>query len=135
MKNTIASTSKNSFEYVPRKNNPRDSQGITGIMYEKKVKNPDGSITTKLKNFTLNSAGFHTKALASGYSPLTKETAKAYMASKGISNEDTETLLKNIAAFKYIDAKNFETTINGHINKEIASGLDAIQNAIDEMPW
>ncbi len=133
MKTTNLSTPKNSFEYVPRKNDPHDSQGITGIMYEKKVKNPDGSITTKLKNFTLNSAGFHTKALASGYSPLTKETAKAYMESKGISNEDAETVLKNIAAFKYINAKHFKTTIDGQQSKELQSGLDAIQKAVKEI--
>jgi hypothetical protein len=133
MKTTNLSTPKNSFEYVPRKNDPHDSQGIRGIMYEKKVKNPDGSITTKLKNFTLNSAGFHTKALASGYSPLTKETAKAYMASKGMSNEGAETVLKNIATFKYIDAKYFETTINSQKNKELESGLDALKKAVDGM--
>ncbi len=131
MKTTNLSTPKNSFEYVPRKNDPRDSQGITGIMYEKKVKNPDGSITTKLKNFTLNSAGFHTKALASGYSPLTKETAKAYMASKGISVEGTDKVLENITASKYINATTFETTINSQKNKELESGLDGLKKAVD----
>lgn len=133
MKTTNLSTPKNSFEYVPRKNDPRDSQGITGIMYEKKVKNPDGSITTKLKNFTLNSAGFHTKALASGYSPLTKETAKAYMASKGISVEGTDKVLENITASKYINATTFETTINSQKNKELESGLDGLKKAVDGM--
>ena len=133
MKTTNLSTPKNSFEYVPRKNDPHDSQGITGIMYEKKVKNPDGSITTKLKNFTLNSAGFHTKALASGYSPLTKETAKAYMASKGISVEGTDKVLENITASKYINATTFETTINSQKNKEFESGIDALKKAVDGM--
>jgi hypothetical protein len=120
--NTL-STPNQSFDYAPRQNAP---QGSVGIMYEKKVKNPDGTVTTRLKNFSLNSAGFHTKALASGYSPLTKETAKAYIASKGISPEGTKKVLENITAFKYIAAGTFESTINGQKNLEVQSDLDKL---------
>jgi hypothetical protein len=120
--NTL-STPNQSFDYAPRQNAP---QGSVGIMYEKKVKNPDGTVTTRLKNFSLNSAGFHTKALASGYSPLTKETAKAYIASKGISPEGTKKVLENITAFKYIAAGTFESTINGQKNLEGQSDLDKL---------
>ena len=120
--NTL-STPNQSFDYAPRQNAP---QGSVGIMYEKKVKNPDGTVTTRLKNFSLNSAGFHTKALASGYSPLTKETAKAYIESKGISPEGTKKVLENITAFKYIAAGTFESTINGQKNLEVQSDLDKL---------
>ena len=133
MKINNLSTLKDSFEYVPRKNNPHNSLGIAGIMYEKKVKNPDGSTTTKLKNFSLNSAGFHTKALASGYSPLTKETAKAYIASKGISDEGTNKVLENITAFKYVSACTFETTINSQKDKEIQSELTKLKQLADDI--
>ena len=126
-------TSKDSFEYAPRKNSPDQIQGIAGIMYEKKVKNPDGSTTTKLKNFSLNRAGFHTKALASGYSPLTKETAKAYILSKGISAEGTSKVLENITAFKYISACTFENTINGKKNEEIQSALTTLNQLVDNI--
>ncbi len=118
---------KDSFDYVPRKNGRSGGQDSIGIMYEKKVKNPDGSVTTKLKNFSLNSAGFHSKALASGYSPLTKETAKAYIASKGISAEGTKKILENIAAFKYIDAGTFESTINNQKKLELQSDLSKVE--------
>jgi hypothetical protein len=120
--NTL-STPNQSFDYAPRQNAP---QGSVGIMYEKKVKNPDGTVTTRLKNFSLNSAGFHTKALASGYSPLTRETAKAYIESKGISQEGTKKVLENITAFKYIAAGTFESTINGQKNLEVQSDLDKL---------
>jgi hypothetical protein len=120
--NTL-STPNQSFDYAPRQNAP---QGSVGIMYEKKVKNPDGTVTTRLKNFSLNSAGFHTKALASGYSPLTRETAKAYIESKGISQEGTKKVLENITAFKYIAAGTFESTINGQKNLEGQSDLDKL---------
>jgi hypothetical protein len=120
--NTL-STPNQSFDYAPRQNAP---QGSVGIMYEKKVKNPDGTVTTRLKNFSLNSAGFHTKALASGYSPLTKETAKAYIESKSISPEGTKKVLENITAFKYIAASTFESTINGQKNLELQSDLDKL---------
>lgn len=121
--NTL-STPNQSFDYAPRQNAP---QGSVGIMYEKKVKNPDGTVTTRLKNFSLNSAGFHTKALASGYSPLTKETAKAYIESKGISQEGTKKVLENITAFKYVDANTFESTINGQRNLEMQSDLTKLE--------
>jgi hypothetical protein len=133
MKINNSPTQKDSFEYIPRKNSPTDSQGIGGIMYEKKVKNPDGSTTTKLKNFSLNSAGFHTKALASGYSQLTKETAKAYIASKGISDEGTNKVLENITAFKYVVASTFETTINGQKDKEMQSELAKLKQLADDI--
>jgi hypothetical protein len=120
--NTL-STPNQSFDYAPRQNAP---QGSVGIMYEKKVKNPDGTVTTRLKNFSLNSAGFHTKALASGYSPLTKETAKAYIESKGISPEGTKKVLENITAFKYVDANTFESTIKKQQNLELQSDLDKL---------
>jgi hypothetical protein len=116
-------TPNQSFDYAPRQNAP---QGSVGIMYEKKVKNPDGTVTTRLKNFSLNSAGFHTKALASGYSPLTKETAKAYIESKRISPEGTKKVLEKITAFKYIAASTFESTINGQKNLELQSDLDKL---------
>jgi len=116
-------TPNQSIIYKPRQNAP---QGSVGIMYEKKVKNPDGTVTTRLKNFSLNSAGFHTKALASGYSPLTKETAKAYIESKRISPEGTKKVLEKITAFKYIAASTFESTINGQKNLELQSDLDKL---------
>jgi hypothetical protein len=130
MKIDNSSTPKDSFEYVERKNNPNQNQGIAGIMYEKKVKNPDGSTTTKLKNFSLNSAGFHTKALLSGYSPLTKETAKAYIKSKGISDEGTNKVLENITLFKYVSACTFESTINGKRDEETQSELAKLAHHI-----
>ena len=121
--NTL-STPNQSFDYAPRQNAP---QGSVGIMYEKKVKNPDGSVTTKLKNFSLNSAGFHTKALVSGYSPLTKASAKAYIESKGISPEGAKKVLENITASKYIDANTFESTINKQKDTEIQSALANVE--------
>ena len=122
-------TPKDYFEYVPRKNSPL---GSIGIMYEKKVKNPDGSVTTKLKNFSLNSAGFHTKALASGYSPLTKASAKAYIESKGISQEGAKKILENITAFKYIDARTFESTINKQKDTEFQSALATVEKFVKD---
>jgi phenylalanyl-tRNA synthetase beta subunit len=121
--NTL-STPNQSFDYTPRQNAP---QGSVGIMYEKKVKNPDGTVTTKLKNFYLNSAGFHTKALASGYSPLKKATAKAYIESKGISPEGTKQILEKITANKHIDAGTFESTIKSQQNLEMQSDLTKLE--------
>ena len=121
--NTL-STPNQSFDYAPRQNAP---QGSVGIMYEKKVKNPDGTVTTRLKKFSLNSAGFHTKALASGYSPLTKETAKAYIESKGISAEGTKQVLEKIALHKHIEANTFEITINNQKKLELQSDLSNLE--------
>ena len=127
--NTL-STPHQSFDYAPRQNAP---QGSVGIMYEKKVKNPDGTVTTRLKNFSLNSAGFHTKALASGYSPLTKATATAYIQSKGISEENTNKVLEKITMHKYVSADTFERTINSMRDQETQSDLANIKKLTDEI--
>ncbi len=121
------------FDYSERQNAPGMDGQISGIMYEKKIQKPDGTVTIKLKNFSLNSAGFHTKALLSGYTPLRGETAKAYMESRGLTGENLETVFQNLSSSKYFSASAFKSTIDAASQTQRANELSRIDAIIKDI--
>lgn len=126
--------SPNNFSVQNRLNAPADTGAKSaGVMYEKTVKNKDGTTTTKLKNFSLNSFGGNLKAFFRGYKPMTKDTASSYMQNKGMSQTGVNTVLNNIAGTKYVAHSTFESTIKKQLTTETNAQLATLKKLTEDL--